>query len=403
MECLLNDSSSVKTLSRAIQCAAKVGEDVAFKATPDRLLLRTLNAMRSTCVEFTFMRTFFASYAWKDHPNGALGNEHSKNVKVSLRSLLPVFKASQATESVKILFDEARLRLVFALVGKSEVKKTFKVPYEEGEVLRAVCDKTKCSGRILVRPRFLMDSLANFHAKLDDLSLAPRDDLLKMSSFVEDLSSTKNMILRTEMNIETSEFEEYSVGTCPDVVLTFSCKAFRSILEFCEHFDVPIDMYFQAHGQPILFELNVGPPGSVANFHADFIFATRRYHAETASNLETTDTEGSRLTPRISPLNQSLPNQSPARSIRRSTPLSSGNASLRMKPLAPLSRVQPPPRPTVSKPTSIGRQENQVNVEGNAVREAPFSYQDRKAEPETGMHAPDDSEDEFVEGTPPPQ
>ena len=330
--------------------------------------------------------------------------QQQKSVKVTLKSLLPVFKASRTTESIRLIFDDVRLRLVFVLLGRSEVRKTFKVPYEEGQVLHPVHNKNRCTGKIVTRPRFFIDSLANFHPKLEDISFSPRQAQLKMSSFVDDPASTKNLLLRTEMNLDLSEFETYTLTNNQDIVLTFSCKAFRAILEFCEQFDNSIDMYFKAHGDPLIFELNVGQSGTTADFHADFIFATRHYHAETTSNLTSTESEGSRLTPQAPAANPSpLLNHTPVSAGRRPIMKSPSTPASRKSPLVPISPVQPPAEPTRTPDLSRSSRDNPNSPEPTMLAQAVARNLNLTKEFQPTTKPTEDTDDEYVEGTPPPE
>lgn len=88
MECVISDSSAVRTLSRVFACAAKIGEDVSIGASVNQLVIRTLNASRSASGEFTMSTNFFDSYKCELDGNGS----KPLHAVLSAKYLLPILK-----------------------------------------------------------------------------------------------------------------------------------------------------------------------------------------------------------------------------------------------------------------------------------------------------------------------
>lgn len=96
-------------------------------------------------------------------------------------------------------------------------------------------------------------------------------------------------MLRTEMEVPAREFDVYRVSlpasrsmtpvtpdsAGDDISLTFYCKPFRAVLEFCEILDAPMCLWFASSGQPLIFTTEYGAPGGAVHFDATFVFATR--------------------------------------------------------------------------------------------------------------------------------
>lgn len=76
-------------------------------------------------------------------------------------------------------------RLLCNVTTKNEIVKTFHVPFEDGDVLRAVFSRDLCTCNASVRSRFLSDMLSNFHGRLEEITLACTSSQFRVMSFVE--------------------------------------------------------------------------------------------------------------------------------------------------------------------------------------------------------------------------
>jgi Rad9 len=392
MDCVVNDVASVRTLARLVQCAARIGDEVTFTASRDSLRVRTLNASHSACAEFVLLRPFFAAFssssgaaaaAWgcggaipqgADAPAAAAGGipaaepAQQPSARVPARALLPIFRAPAAIERVRIALrsnggaqgggaargKDARPgdghkqhsstggggggggdALVITVRARSAVRKAFRVPVLAGYAPHAVYARDRDAGCLYVRPRFFIDVLANFHARLDEITFSPTPAALRIASFVDDAANPQSSILRTEMSVDHREFDLFRVPEHrPDVSLTFYFKPFRAVLDFCEHFDAPLSMYFHDSGQPILFSIELAAPGAAKHFEATFIFATRI--------VQDADTQ----TPNT-PSTSDATTGGPQASLPISAPRVESQGSRRPRPsLTPSQRHRRPPLPT---------------------------------------------------------
>jgi len=177
--------------------------------------------------------------------------------------------------------------LLIELLLKSDILKRFHIPAEDSEILRAVYNTDRCTCNASVRPRFLSDILSNFHGKLEEIKLACSSSQFRVLSFVEDEDeNAMNVLLRTEMAVDVKEFEEYFFPKADVVELTFSFKAFRAILELAEGFDVPLRIFFDKGGLPIVFIISY--PGRMnQSFEAQFILATRQHITDSVASSRT--------------------------------------------------------------------------------------------------------------------
>jgi hypothetical protein len=465
MDCVVHDAASVRTLARLVQCAARIGDEVTFTATRDSLRVRTLNASHSACAEFVLLRPFFAafstsapaSFAAGKGGGGATGS--SPCARVPARALLPIFRAPATIERVRIALrggsgnDEDRGgsaavaphlgadALIITVRARSAVRKAFRVPVLSGHAPHAVYARDGTAGCLHARPRFLIDVLANFHARLDEITFTPTLASLKIASFVDDSAKPQSNILRTEMAIDHREFDLFRVPEQRAAVsLTFYFKPFRAVLDLCEHFDAPLVMSFHDSGHPVLFSIELAAPGAAKHFEATFIFATRIVQESdtlTPNTPSTSDATTGR--PQVSPAasdvransqrrrtpsltlsqRQKLPPLPTAKTIVAAAGAPSSAEGLAVKPLAMLRSSSSSPvqsqlhndrfQSRQVRPTTADS-ETGANVQiGEGIRNAPVADAMAAINKQTAIEdrvhagqAPLEMDDEYVEGTPPP-
>lgn len=288
MEFLVSNAHSIKTLARVIQAASKIGDDVMLASAQTAVQLRTLSSSHSTCAEFTFTRPFFDRLQL---PRTQL------DVKIPTRTLLTVFRAPAVLASVRMRTSSRSHALVFTITTlKSRLRKTYRVPILDGRLGKTIFSSRGCTCMLLTRAQLFLDVLKNFHGKLDEITFTPTAAALRISSFVHsETAVTRNRVLRTEMTLDAAEFDVHRFEKTEEVVLTIFCKFFRAVLEFCEHVESPLRMWYERSGYPLLFDVEAGPPGGEPDFTAHFIFATRLTPA--AAHAAATQSNPAAVTP----------------------------------------------------------------------------------------------------------
>ena len=141
----------VKTFGKAVQCLARIGDDVYFEASRDALSLKTVNQSRSAYCCFVFRREYFQTYKTPGlvlnseaaaATNNAADNDSTLLCKASSRSCLNVFRGlphvAKSAERLRISFDRDTARLVFRVQCQHGIVKTHHLNVEDCESLRAV-------------------------------------------------------------------------------------------------------------------------------------------------------------------------------------------------------------------------------------------------------------------------
>ncbi len=340
MEFEVTDSGAIRTLARVFQGASKVGDDVMIGSGAGTVQMRTLNNTHSTCAMFVFRRPFFDRLTL---PSTQL------DIKLPSRAVLPIFRTPANIQSLRVSTNDDSLTV--RTVSRSRLLKTYHVPVLEGRLGVTVFSRTSCSCSLSAPSRFWQDVLTNFSTRLDEITLTPTTNTVRVASFADvDPSATLRM-LRTEMELSAAEFESYNFAKpeTEEVSLTIFCRYFRGFLEFSDHFDAPMRMHYEAAGMPLLFELDFNAVGLDSHFDAQYVFATRHVDSEMIvnSSAEHATTTGT-------------PSGSAAR--RRSRPLKVQHQPLQTsRPPSDMSQPQvghsqPPPLPPSTSPLQNRRE-----------------------------------------------
>ena len=421
MDLLITDHSSIRTFSRMVNCASKIGDQIMLvPQPPSTLTIRVINPSQSTFAHFRCHASFFASIHLP---------RSSPSAKLLSRSLQPLFRAPQSVLTLRIAANSNPVHVLFELKSRTSVLKRFRVPVVTGRLGLTAFDKRAASCMLQARPRLFLDVLAHFHVRLDEITFAPSATTMRVASFVDDVANPANVMLRTEMTIDAREFDVYTFSKQRPIPLTIFCKYLRFILDYCDPFDVPINMWFEAPGMPVLFELIPDAAGTEPSFDAQFIFASR--HAEDDSSQPLSPQQTPRRStashPRSAVASHPLRTHPPLQSGPQPSIPSSGAQSART--LREEQRgtaehhVQHPSGDRTETPERRSAQQGieDLEIEPNVVEETPtgqrraYSGQEdlpstkrplrdefEEANGEYDDNMDDDDDDEYVEGTPPP-
>lgn len=454
MLCVINEPNAIKTFARVVQCASKVADEVSFAPSAGGLYVRALSSAHSSCAEFLLTRAFFSSFA-PDTLRRAGDVQQDFSVRVMARSLLPILRSQSSIRRLSLDMHPGKDRVLFEVMSRTAVIKRFWVPIQDGETVQAVFNKEACSSYLQAPSRFLLDILANFHSRLEEITFSPSARSLRVSSHSDMASTQEPTTLRTEMVVDAQQFElcQIAESGTDALHLSFSCKPFRAALEFCEVFEVPLGIWFAESGTPILFGIEIATPGLPKSLEATFVFATREIQVASQTPSSSGRTNGSRTTSHDSSPTRSLkrrradpqpnlsipsrPDSSPSLTGRgRRTSEGGSESKPARNPPAyepsfakqPQSQTVHPSSPDAPKPgarsgkTADGRRASRVRVPlGDSLSQPtltpsgdepgptpPMPSASLQPQPRAGLSrltpGDDDSEEdgEYVEGTPPP-
>ncbi|RVE67291.1 hypothetical protein OJAV_G00101610 [Oryzias javanicus] len=247
MQCVVT-GGNVKVLAKAIHSLSRIGEDLYVEPQEDGLALRSVNSSRSAYACFLFAPLFFSRYSI---PNGK-----DFRCKIAIKSVQSVFRSvatlEKTVEKCHIELDEENDRLTFTLHCKHGLLKTHNLSYQDSESLQAVFNKDSCITNFRVQPRVLVDTVVHFPPSLEEVTVTVSDERMWVRNYVEDETERSKAML-TELCLASDEFDHFVVKAHNS--FTFCLKELRGLLVFAESNNLPVSMYFDEPGRPVVLSV----------------------------------------------------------------------------------------------------------------------------------------------------
>uniref|UniRef100_A0A673A5F9 Cell cycle checkpoint control protein RAD9A n=1 Tax=Sphaeramia orbicularis TaxID=375764 RepID=A0A673A5F9_9TELE len=247
MDCVVT-GGNVKVLAKAIQSLSRVGDELYVEPEADGLALRSVNSSRSAYACFLFSPLFFSRYTI---PTG-----HSFRCKMAIKSVQAVFRSlatlEKTVEKCHIKLDQQKSRLTFTLHCKHGLLKTHNLSFQDSESLQAVFDKDSCANVFRAQPRLLSDTVIHFPVSLEEVTVSVSDERMWFRNHVEEEAESSRAML-TELCLASDEFDHFAVQAHNSI--TFCLKELRGLLVFAESTGLPISMYFDEPGSPIILSV----------------------------------------------------------------------------------------------------------------------------------------------------
>ncbi|XP_044061234.1 cell cycle checkpoint control protein RAD9A isoform X2 [Siniperca chuatsi] len=172
-----------------------------------------------------------------------------KSVQAVFRSLASLEKT---VEKCHIELDEQKNRLRFTLHCRHGLLKTHNLSFQDSESLQAVFDKDSCANVFRSQPRLLVDTVMHFPPSLEEVTVSVSDERMWIRNHVEDESDQSKAML-TELCLASDEFDHFAVQAHNSV--TFCLKELRGLLVFAESTGLPISVYFDEPGSPVVLSV----------------------------------------------------------------------------------------------------------------------------------------------------
>ncbi|XP_041930354.1 cell cycle checkpoint control protein RAD9A [Alosa sapidissima] len=254
--------SNVKVLAKAIHSLSRIGEELYFEPLDDGLALRTVNSSRSAFACFHLSPLFFQRF----HTSPA----HRFRCKMPMKSVQAVFKSlaslEKTVEKCRIEWKPAdKSQLTFTLHCKHGLLKTHNLSFQDCESLQAVFDKEHCPNVLRAQPRLLVDTVLHFPPSLEEVTVSVSGERMWLKNHVED-ESDQSKAMMTELCLSSEEFDHFVVSL--QTSITFCLKELRGLLVFAESTGLPISVYFDEPGRPVVLSV------SDSVLEANFVLAT---------------------------------------------------------------------------------------------------------------------------------
>ncbi|XP_035525699.1 cell cycle checkpoint control protein RAD9A [Morone saxatilis] len=237
MDCVVT-GGNVKVLAKAIHSLSRIGDELYVEPQEDGVSCSdALPCIKSCCFLYTT-------------PSG-----HSFRCKIAIKSVQAVFRSlaslEKTVEKCDIVLDEQKNRLTFTLHCKHGLLKTHNLSFQDSESLQAVFDKDSYANVFRSHPRLLVDTVVHFPPSLEEVTVSVSDERMWVRNHVEEEDQSKAML--TELCLASDEFDHFAVQIHNSV--TFCLKELRGLLVFAESTGLPISMYFDEPGSPVVLSV----------------------------------------------------------------------------------------------------------------------------------------------------
>uniref|UniRef100_A0A673Z3N0 Cell cycle checkpoint control protein n=1 Tax=Salmo trutta TaxID=8032 RepID=A0A673Z3N0_SALTR len=247
MDCVVT-GGNVKVLAKAIHSLSRIGDELYLEPQEDGLALRSVNSSRSAYACFLFSPLFFSRYTI---PLG-----HAFRCKMAIKCVQAVFRSlsslEKTVEKCHIELDGEKSRLTFTLHCKYGLLKTHNLSFQDSESLQAVFDKESCANMLHAQPRLLVDTVLHFPPSLEEVSVSVSGERVWFRNHVDDEAEQSKAML-TELCLSSDEFDHFAVGA--QTSITFCLKELRGLLVFAESTGLPVSMYFDEPGSPVVLSV----------------------------------------------------------------------------------------------------------------------------------------------------
>uniref|UniRef100_A0A8C9WU33 Cell cycle checkpoint control protein RAD9A n=1 Tax=Sander lucioperca TaxID=283035 RepID=A0A8C9WU33_SANLU len=247
MDCIVT-GGNVKVLAKAIHSLSRIGDELYVEPQEDGLALRSVNSSRSAYACFLFAPLFFSRYT--------VHSGHTFRCKMAIKSVQAVFRSlaslEKTVEKCHIELDDQNNRLTFTLHCKHGLMKTHNLSFQDSESLQAVFDKDSYANVFRSHPRLLVDTVMHFPPSLEEVTVSVSDERMWVRNHVEEEGDQSKAML-TELCLASDEFDHFAVQAHNSV--TFCLKELRGLLVFAESTGLPMSMYFDEPGSPVVLSV----------------------------------------------------------------------------------------------------------------------------------------------------
>ncbi|CAM4785334.1 unnamed protein product [Rotaria magnacalcarata] len=258
----------IRHFGKVLQVLTKLGEEIYIESIPktNGLSFRTANQARSSYSCITFNRDFFQQW-----PQDDLQNEKIK-CRISAKRCMSALHAALSSKltRLELIFDDLGSDLSFILHCRYNIIKVHSCFYIDCEKLQARFDKLSYKNCVSAMSKTLQELTAHFPPKWDEITICVTKDqfiIKKCDEIVRDDDSVA-VGMNFQVVCEPREFLSYDIQYQSDI--TFCLREFKFLLGLADLLNLPMTMYFDSRGRPIVFYFDA----EELHFDGTFVFAT---------------------------------------------------------------------------------------------------------------------------------
>lgn len=251
----------------------KIGAELLLEALPAQLNLRAINTSRSACFSVIFAANFFETYDVRPSDEASAGLQAA----VLIKQLSAVFRTQRVNRITFTVDSEA---LVASLDCDNGLRKTYRLPCTDGEMVVATVDRDNMAIRVTVRADEMNRLLSSFQATLLETSIIARSGRIggrdvRFVSYIDPTKGHAERHVHTELDLSSDVLLAFSNNSNAASDATFNVRDFKAMVALCEvmHFHVAIS--FDCAGQPMVVSPEpTGENGLEEFMKAELVLAT---------------------------------------------------------------------------------------------------------------------------------
>ncbi|KAF8469708.1 Rad9-domain-containing protein [Kalaharituber pfeilii] len=243
-------------------------EYVTIEASRSKLCLIALNSSKSAHASVNLLcGRFFDSYHFVANNGRSLATsdiEANFSCSIQTKALLSVFRQryvdskdkDTAIEKCEVTLGDRPLRgecrLLVRFICKHGVVKTYKLTYEDVDVVHAIFDKNVAENHWAINAKLLKEYVEHFGPKAEQLNISGEDGRATLTSYTEKLMDGIEILkqpLHTAVSMDTVDFEEFTVEE--GLHITINLKDFKAIINHADSLGATVTAYYSAPGRPL--------------------------------------------------------------------------------------------------------------------------------------------------------
>ncbi|KAH0609661.1 uncharacterized protein H6S33_013147 [Morchella sextelata] len=256
-------ASAAQRVHDILSCLSKFSEYVCLEARRNRFTLSALNSTKSAYGGISLSSgEFFESYSFEatgsnesTEPPRFTCRLYSKALLAAFRQRYSDSKGSSAIDRCEVSFEDdpsrPECRILVQLVCGHGVLKTYKLTYEEVEVMAPVFDKGQAPNRWTVQARLMKEYMEHFGPKAEGLDITSNNGRAVFTSFTEKVTDGKEILklpMHTSIALDTSGFDDWSAEDKVNVAI--SLKDMKAIIMHAASLNTTISTFYSEAGRP---------------------------------------------------------------------------------------------------------------------------------------------------------
>uniref|UniRef100_A0A336ML43 CSON002238 protein n=1 Tax=Culicoides sonorensis TaxID=179676 RepID=A0A336ML43_CULSO len=247
MKCSIN-GVHIKVFNRAIQYLSKIGDEIHFETFATGLCLSAVSSRKTAFGSIKFDVDFFTEY------EDDLGKDDESQCKVSVKSILPLFRSLKQFESGTISLDRKNCKLIFKFICRQKLIKRLSIPILEFSRIDDLIIPENFSNKIAGSHKVMNNILSNFHKTTREISFDVTNSSIEIKNHIDNPDLDFETV-RANYKLRIDEFETFSIKNPCNIA--FSYSDFRAMVKFVDESETHLRINFESPGEPMCLSTRI--------------------------------------------------------------------------------------------------------------------------------------------------